>query len=50
MEPVAAILHKYPQLVLFLSIVRGDIIGHFHYRARDSAQSWGRRTGRRVGV
>jgi putative transport protein len=32
MEHVAAILHKYPELALFLSIVLGHVIGHFHYK------------------
>jgi putative transport protein len=32
MEQVGALLHKYPELCLFLSIVLGHIIGHFHYK------------------
>jgi putative transport protein len=32
MEQVAAVLHKYPELCLFLSIVLGHFIGHFHYK------------------
>ena len=32
MESVAALLHKYPELCLFLSIVVGHLIGRFHYK------------------
>src|SRR5689334_1163545 len=32
MEQAAALLHKYPELCLFLSIVLGHIIGRFHYK------------------
>ncbi len=32
METVAALLHKYPELCLFLSIVLGHIIGSFHVK------------------
>jgi len=31
-EQIATLLHKYPELCLFLSIVLGHIIGHFHYK------------------
>jgi putative transport protein len=33
MEQTAALLHKYPELALFLSIVLGHVIGRFHYKA-----------------
>jgi putative transport protein len=32
MEQVAAVLHKDPALALFLSIVLGHAIGHFHFK------------------
>jgi len=32
MEALAAVLHKYPELCLFLSIVLGHVIGHFHVK------------------
>src|SRR5262245_60319500 len=32
MEQVATLLHKYPELCLFLSIVVGHFIGRFHYK------------------
>src|SRR5262245_58268180 len=32
MESVAATLHKYPELALFLSIVLGHVIGRFDYK------------------
>ncbi len=32
MEAAAAVLHKYPELCLFLSIVLGHLIGALHYR------------------
>jgi putative transport protein len=32
METIAAILHKYPELCLFLSIVIGHVIGRFHFK------------------
>jgi putative transport protein len=32
MEGVAALLHKYPELCLFLSIVLGHVIGRFHFK------------------
>jgi putative transport protein len=31
-EAAAALLHRYPELCLFLSIVLGHVIGHFHFR------------------
>ena len=32
MEAAAAVLHKYPELCLFLSIVVGHVIGAFHFK------------------
>jgi putative transport protein len=32
MESAAAVLHKYPELCLFLSIVLGHVIGRFHVK------------------
>jgi putative transport protein len=32
MESTAAVLHKYPELCLFLSIVLGHVIGRFHVK------------------
>src|SRR5215510_978906 len=32
METAAALLHKYPELCLFLSIVLGHVIGRFHFK------------------
>jgi putative transport protein len=32
LEAAAALLHRYPELCLFLSIVLGHVIGHFHFR------------------
>src|SRR5215510_4702608 len=32
METAAALLHKYPELCLFLSIVLGHVIGRFHVK------------------
>lgn len=32
MEPAAALLHQYPELALFLSIVLGHAIGRFHFK------------------
>jgi putative transport protein len=31
-EAAAALLHRYPELCLFLSIVLGHVIGHFHFK------------------
>src|SRR5215510_3599923 len=32
MEAAAGVLHKYPELALFLSVVLGHVIGRFHFK------------------